>query len=42
MNIQLNIQLISFRIDWFDLPAVQGVLKSLLQYNNIDYYLLKI
>ena len=24
-------RLISFRIDWFDLPAVQGTLKSLLQ-----------
>ena len=24
-------QLISFRIDWFDLPAVQGTLKSLFQ-----------
>ena len=24
--------LISFRIDWFDLPAVQGTLKSLLQH----------
>ena len=24
--------LISFRIDWFDLPAVQGILKSLLQH----------
>ena len=23
--------LVSFRIDWFDLPAVQGTLKSLLQ-----------
>ena len=23
--------LISFRIDWFDLPVVQGILKSLLQ-----------
>ena len=23
--------LISFRIDWFDLPAVQGYLESLLQ-----------
>ena len=23
--------LISFKIDWFDLPAVQGILKSLLQ-----------
>ena len=27
-------QLISFRIDWFYLPAVQGTLKSLLQYHN--------
>ena len=26
--------LISFRIDWFDLFAVQGTLKSLLQYPN--------
>ena len=26
--------LISFRIDWFDLLAVQGTLKSLLQYYN--------
>ena len=26
--------LISFRIDWFDLPAVQGILKSLLQHHN--------
>ena len=26
--------LISFRIDWFDLPAVQGALKSLLQHNS--------
>ena len=26
----LNIELISFRIDWFDLLAVQGTLKSLL------------
>ena len=27
--------LISFRIDWFDLPAVQGTLKSLLQHHSI-------
>ena len=27
-------QLISFRIDWFYLPAVQGTLKSLLQHHN--------
>ena len=26
--------LISFRIDWFDLPSVQGTLKSLLQHHN--------
>ena len=25
-------RLISFRIDWFDLPAVQGTLKTLLQH----------
>ena len=26
--------LISFRIDWFELPAVQGTLKSLLQHHS--------
>ena len=26
--------LISFRTDWFDLPAVQGTLKSLLQHHS--------
>ena len=26
--------LVSFRIDWFDLSAVQGTLKSLLQHHN--------
>ena len=26
----MNIQLISFRIDWFDVHAVQGSLKNLL------------
>ena len=26
--------LISFRIDWFDLLEVQGILKSLLQHHN--------
>ena len=25
---------ISFRVDWFDLPVVQGTLKSLLQYHS--------
>ena len=29
-----NSGLISFRIDWFDLLAVQGTLKSLLQHHN--------
>jgi len=28
----MNIELISFRIEWFDLLAVQGTLKSLLQH----------
>ena len=28
-------ELISLRIDWFDLLAVQGTLKSLLQYHNL-------
>ena len=28
--------LISFRIDWFDLLAVQGTLKSLLQHHNLE------
>ena len=27
--------LISFRMDWLDLPAVQGILKSLLQYHSL-------
>ena len=30
----MNIQLISFRIDWFDLLSVQGTLKSLLQHHS--------
>ena len=28
-------RLISFRVDWFDLFAIQGPLKSLLQYHNL-------
>ena len=32
--LSMNIQEISFRIDWFDLLAVQGTLKSLLQYHS--------
>ena len=27
--------LISFKIDWFDLPAVQGTLRSLLQHHSL-------
>ena len=32
--------LISFRIDWFDLLAVQGTLKSLLQHHHSEASLL--
>ena len=31
----MNIQEISFKIDWFDLLAVQGTLKSLLQHHSL-------
>ena len=30
--------LISFRIDWFDLPVVQGSLKSLFQHHNLHQF----
>ena len=33
--------LISFRIDWFDLLAVQGTLKSLLQHHNLKALVLQ-
>ena len=33
--------LISFRIDWFDLLAVQGTLKSLLQYHGSKVWILQ-
>ena len=33
--------LISFRIDWFDLLAVQGTLKSLLQHHSLKASLLQ-
>ena len=33
--------LISFRIDWFDLPVVQGTLKSLLQHHNLKASILQ-
>ena len=34
-------RLISFRIDWFDLLAVQGTLKSLLQHHNLKVSVLR-
>ena len=33
--------LISFRMDWFDLFAVQGTLKSLLQHHNLKVSILQ-
>ena len=33
-------RLISFRIDWFDLPTIQGTLKSLLQHHSSKHQLL--
>ena len=33
--------LISFRIDWFDLLAVQGILKSLLQHHSSEASILQ-
>ena len=33
--------LISFRIDWFDLLAVQGTLKSLLQHHSSEASILR-
>ena len=33
--------LISFRIDWFDLLAIQGTLKSLLQHHNLKASILQ-
>ena len=33
--------LISFRMDWLDLPAVQGTLKSLLQHHSLKASILR-
>ena len=33
--------LISFRIDWFDTPAIQGTLKSLLQHHHLKVSVLQ-
>ena len=38
MNVQA---VISFRIDWFDLLAVQGTLKSLLQHHSLKASILR-
>ena len=35
-------RLVSFRIDWFDLFAVQGTLKSLLQHHNSKFSILQL
>ena len=34
-------ELISFRMDWLDLPAVQGTLKSLLQHHSSEASILQ-
>ena len=36
----MTVQLISFRIDWFNLLAVQGTLKSLLQHHSLKAFIL--
>ena len=40
-SFQWIFRLISFRIDWFDLLAVQGTLKSLLQHHNLKELILQ-
>ena len=35
------LELISFRVDWFDLSAVQGILKSVLQHHNLKASILQ-
>ena len=40
-SFQWIFRLISFRIDWFDLLAVQGTLKSLLQHHNLKESILQ-
>ena len=37
-----NLRLISCRIDWFDLLAVQGILKSLLQHHSSKASILRL
>ena len=40
-SISEYLRLISFRINWFDLPAIQGTLKSLLQQYNLKASILQ-
>ena len=37
----INSYLVSFKIDWFDLPAVQGTLKNLLQHRSLKASILR-
>ena len=36
----MNLRLVSCRTDWFDLPAVQGTLKSLFQHHSLKTLIL--
>ena len=36
-----NSGLVSFNVDWSDLPVVQGTLKSLLQHHNVKALILQ-
>ena len=40
-SFQWKFRLISFRIDWFDLLALQGTLKSLLQHHSLKASILR-
>ena len=40
-SFQWIFRLISFRIDWFDLLAVQGTLRSLIQHHNLKASILR-
>ena len=41
LQLQQYSGLISFRIDWFDLLALQGILKSLFQHHNLKASILQ-
>ena len=42
LEFQENLGLISFRMDWLDLLAVQGTLKSLLQHHLTHFKLVSL